>query len=267
VTQYLIAHVLRENQSVRDTFFRVLLFKMFNRISTWELLERELGPLEAGTFSVDHYASVLDAAMSAGRRLYSAAYIMPMAPGFPVARKHRSHLLLLARLLAESAADRVAAARTMADAYAVFRAYPMMGPFLAYQYVTDINYSCNTSFSEMEFVMPGPGARDGMRKCFADLGDFSESDAIRWVAERQEREFDRLGLPAVSLWGRRLQLIDCQNLFCEVDKYARVAHPHASGSSGRTRIKQRYHIDANPLPYVYPGKWGISVPAQQRTTL
>ena len=30
-----------------------------------------------------------------------------------------------------------------------------------------------------------------------------------------------------NLWGRRLQLIDCQNLFCEVDKYSRVypAHP------------------------------------------
>ena len=26
-----------------------------------------------------------------------------------------------------------------------------------------------------------------------------------------------------DLWGRPLQLIGCQNLFCEVDKYARVA--------------------------------------------
>lgn len=44
-----------------------------------------------------------------------------------------------------------------------------------------------------------------------------------------------LGLRFRSLAGRRLKLIDCQNLFCEVDKYARVApssrrtlgsHPH-----------------------------------------
>jgi hypothetical protein len=236
---------------------------MFNRVSTWELLEREIGQLTADTFNVDHCASVLDAAMAAGVRVYSAAYIMPMAPGFTVDRKHSSHLRLLARMLTDRAADRIADARTMADGYALLRTYPMMGSFLAYQYITDLNYSSCTSFSEMEFVVAGPGARDGLRKCFHDLGDLSESDAIRWVADRQERELDRLGLPAVSLWGRRLQLIDCQNLFCEVDKYARVAHPQATGSSGRTRIKQRYHVDANPLPYVYPRKWGIPVPSCQ----
>jgi alpha-glutamyl/putrescinyl thymine pyrophosphorylase clade 1 len=266
VTQYLLARVLREDLSLGDTFFRVLLFKMFNRVSTWELLEREVGPLLATTFNVDRYANVLDAAMLAGRRLYSAAYIMPMAPGFEVDRKHRSHLLLLARLVAAGTADRIAEARSMADAYAELRAYPMMGPFLAYQYVTDLNYSRHMSFSEMEFVVAGPGARDGMGKCFHDLGDFSESDAIRWVADRQEQEIGRLGLPSVTLWGRPLQLIDCQNLFCEVDKYARVAHPLALGPSGRTRIKQRYHVDANPLPYVYPPKWKIPVPDGQRAT-
>jgi hypothetical protein len=266
VTQYLIARVANQSLGIRDVFFRVLLFKLFNRISTWELLERSIGQLTAEAFDLRRYVNVLDAAMTAGHRLYSPAYIMPMAPGFSVARKHSSHLHLLAQMLDDDAADRIGDARTMAEAYAVLRSYPMMGPFLAYQYVTDINYSSCTSFSEMDFVMPGPGARDGLRKCFHDLGDLSEGDTIRWVTDRQERELDRLRLPAVSLWGRRLQLIDCQNLFCEVDKYARVAHPQASGSSGRTRIKQRYHVDVNPLPYVYPLKWGIPIPSRPPTT-
>jgi hypothetical protein len=260
VTQYLLSRVIDEGFSARDTFFRIVLFKLFNRISTWELLERELGRLVEGTFRVGRYARVLDSAMAVGCRLYSAAYIMPMAPGFAAERKHLSHLSLLAQMMSSGAAERVADARTMEGSYAALRAYPMMGPFLAYQYVTDLNYSNLTSFSEMEFVVPGPGARNGLSKCFVSLGELSESDAIRWVADRQELELDRLGLPALTLWGRRLQLIDCQNLFCEVDKYARVAHPAASGSSGRTRIKQRYRIDAEPLPYVYPSKWGIRVP-------
>ena len=42
-----------------------------------------------------------------------------------------------------------------------------------------------------------------------------------------------------------MQLIDCQNLFCEVDKYARHAHPEVRGISGRTRIKQSYR--PNPI--------------------
>ena len=67
-------------------------------------------------------------------------------------------------------------------------------------------------------------------------------DAFRFAVS----ESDRLGLEFRSLWGRRLQLIDCQNLFCEVDKYARVRHPEVVGVSGRTRIKQKYA--RHPLP-------------------
>ena len=260
VTQFLIARVLRGPVTLREIFFRVMLFKLFNRISTWELLEGAFGELTADSFGVRRYVEVLDAAMAERRRLYSAAYIMPMAPGFATDRKHDSHLRLLARMLEEGAPERIGESKTMLGAYELLRGYPMMGPFLAFQYVIDINYSSATSFSEMEFVVPGPGARDGIRKCFHDLGDFSESDTIRWVAERQEQELARLGLPVIDLWGRRLQLVDCQSLFCEVDKYARAAHPQVVGSSGRTRIKQRYRVDANPLPYVYPRKWGVIPP-------
>jgi len=107
-------------------------------------------------------------------------------------------------------------------------------------------------------VMPGPGAKDGLRKCFLSLGDYSEADTIRWVTDRQETEFQNRGVKFQSLWGRPLQLIDCQNLFCEVDKYARVAHPEIAGLSGRTRIKQRFaaHLSL-PQPW-FPPKWGIN---------
>ena len=87
---------------------------------------------------------------------------------------------------------------------------------------------------------------------------FNEAELIRLMADNQEREFERLGIKFQSLWGRRLQLIDCQNLFCEVDKYARVAHPDVAGISGRTRIKQKFS-PTGPLesPW-YPPKWGIN---------
>ena len=43
------------------------------------------------------------------------------------------------------------------------------------------------------------------------------------IEQRADDEFERLGMKFQSLWGRSLQLIDCQNVFCEVSKYARVA--------------------------------------------
>ena len=110
-------------------------------------------------------------------------------------------------------------ARTpMASAFELLRAYPGIGGFLAYQYVTDLNYSTLLNFSEMSFVQPGPGCISGIRKCFSDLGEFSEADIVKLVAERQSDEFSRLGLEFQTLWGRPLQLIDCQNLFCVVEQ-------------------------------------------------
>ena len=78
------------------------------------------------------------------------------------------------------------------------------------------------------------------------------------MAELQRRSLSDFGVDFRSLWGRPLQLIDCQNLFCEVDKYARVAHPDIQGISGRTRIKQVYSPNPDPIEYWYPPKWGIN---------
>jgi hypothetical protein len=168
------------------------------------------------------------------------------------------HLELLADLLRQALPERLAAVTSMAQVYNVLISLPSIGPFLAYQFAIDLNYSPHFALSEMEFVMPGPGARDGIRKCFTSLGDYSESDVIRWVADHQVEEFAARGLTFRSLWGRPLQLIDCQNLFCEVDKYARVVHPDVTGHTGRMRIKQRFVSKGSTVGPWFPPKWGLN---------
>lgn len=260
VSQYLIKEVIYRGDSTPDEiFFRTLLFKVFNRIDTWELLRREVGEIVFNEYSFKRYDAVLSAAMARGERVYSAAYIMPSggskAPG---CRKHSMHLRMIEQMIRDGLPWKIAEAPSMANAFELIRAYPTIGDFLAYQYVTDLNYGPLTSFSEMEFVVPGPGAFSGIHKCFSDLGGLTETEIIKMVTDRQEEEFSRLGLPFRSLWGRPLQLIDCQNLFCEVDKYARVKHPQFSAATGRTRIKQRFTAEPSPINYWYPPKWGIN---------
>ena len=236
-----------------------MLFKFFNKIETWELLEHALGPITFEDYRFAAYDTVLTGARQAGRRIYSAAYIMP--PGrraFGRSAKHQNHLLLLERMMADCLAERLAHTRTMQEGFEKLRTYPTIGDFLAYQFITDINYSELTEFSEMDFVVPGPGARDGLRKCFVDPGGLNEPELIRLMADLQEREFERLGLNFQSLWGRRLQLIDCQNLFCEVDKYARVVHPQIAGRTGRVRIKQKFVPTLEPIELFYPPKWKLN---------
>lgn len=262
VSQYLIRNVIYRKDlpdSPSEVLFRTLLFKLFNKIETWELLEHTFGEITYKEYKFEHYDKALSQAMNAGGRIYSAAYIMPPSSsvfGYPA--KHQNHLRLLERMMTDDLAGQLSRLKKMQSAFELLKSYPSIGNFLAYQFVTDINYSEITDFSEMDFVVPGPGALDGLRKCFADRANFNEAQLIRLMAENQEKEFERLGIKFQSLWGRRLQLIDCQNIFCEVDKYARVTHPEVSGISGRTRIKQKFSpTGALDRPW-YPPKWGIN---------
>jgi hypothetical protein len=261
-SQYLIRHVIYRDDlpsEVHEVFFRIILFKIFNKIETWQLLEDKIGSIVYANYSFERYDQVLTEAMESEQAIYSAAYIMPSGgKTFGYTAKHRNHLKLIERMMTDELPYKLADAPKMQEGFELLREYPSLGDFLAYQFITDINYSEITNFSEMEFVVPGPGALDGIRKCFLDLGGLNEPEIIKFMADIQESEFERLGLDFQPLWGRNLQLIDCQNLFCEVDKYARIKHPDIAGISGRSRIKQKYSANKHPIDYWYPPKWGIN---------
>lgn len=260
VSQYLIRQVLYQGkQTGEEIFFRTLLFKLFNRIETWEALISAFGMPTWKGFRYERYARILDGVLERDERLYSGAYIMP-SPSLGNSRKHRNHLRLLELMMRDRAPSHLERASSLEKAFRILRGYPSLGDFLAFQFTIDLNYSEMLDFSEMDFVVAGPGARDGMRKCFSDTAGLSDSDVIRAVATLASRQFDRLGLHFDTLWGRSLQLIDCQNLFCEVGKYARVAHPEFRGGSGRIRIKQRFVPRSARLPQWYPPKWKLRIP-------
>jgi len=263
VSQYLIRHVSYSgSQQAENVVFRTILFKLFNRVSTWTLLLDAVGEISWAGFDLATYDQALTEAFMAGLRLYSAAYVMP-PPRLGAPRKHTNHLLLLKQMMDDGLAERIAVASSLRDVFGTLKSYSTMGDFLAYQFTIDLNYSAVLDCDEMEFVVPGPGARDGIRKCFGMAADGIEADVIRYMADHQNEHFTRLGLRFSSLRGRQLTLIDCQNLFCEVDKYARVAHPNIAGRSGRSRIKHRFAPVTEPVTGWFPPKWGINSPPEQ----
>ena len=260
VSQYLIRNVIyRGDPAANEVFFRIMLFKVFNKIETWELLKNQLGSISYADYSFKAYSRILSSALEKGLRIFSAAYIMPSGcSSFGHRQKHKNLLHLIQLMMDDNVPEKLTETRSMQAAYELLKTYPMLGDFLAYQLVTDINYSELTHFTEMEFVVPGPGARNGIHKCFKSLGGLREVEIIKFMADRQEHEFEQLELVFRSLWGRSLQLIDCQNLFCEVDKYSRVRHPEVEGLSKRKKIKQRLRPNLTPVDYWYPPKWGIN---------
>lgn len=261
VSQYLIRHVLyNQDWPATDLVFRLLIFKFFNKIETWEALEKTLGPVTWDSYTFKAYDRCLSELMLAGERVYSAAYIMPSGMSeYGYKRKHQNHLKVIEAMIKAELPKRLSSCKSLAGVFELLCSFPTIGPFIGYQFAVDLNYSRLLDFSENDFVQPGPGALDGISKCFADLGNFTPGDVIRYMVDQQERAFEQYAPGFRNLWGRNLHLIDCQNLFCEVSKYARVVHPHVKGSAGRTRIKQLYRPSKRALekPW-FPPKWGLN---------
>jgi hypothetical protein len=117
-SQYLIRHVIYAGLAINDedTCFRILLFKLFNKIETWELLESVLGTVSWSAYRFEEYDTILTKALAEGRKIYSAAYIMP--PGqnlFGMRFKHQTHLKLLERMMDEGIAHRLASSKNMEE--------------------------------------------------------------------------------------------------------------------------------------------------------
>lgn len=261
VSQFLIRDIIyKGSQDPDELFFRIVLFKIFNRISTWQFLQEELGEISFKNYSFKAYDKLLLEVLKNKEPIYSPAYIMASGKSvFGKERKHQNHLLLIEKMINDKLPHKLQQCKSMKDVYELLLSYPTVGEFLAYQYTIDLNYSNLINFSEMEFVKAGPGAKDGITKCFISLGDYNYEDIIKMVADNQEIEFERLGVKFQNLGGRNLQLIDCQNVFCEVDKYSRVFHPEILGVSNRTRIKQKFKIEKKEqINYFFPPKWEIN---------
>ena len=261
VSQYLVKNVIygKDSLTPEDKLFRILLFKIFNKIDTWEYLEFKLGEINYSHYNEQIYSKLLDELVENNFKIYSAAYIMPSGvSSFGYTKKHRNNLALLSHMFSNGISRKVAQSKSLQELYQLLLSFPTIGSFLAFQYAIDINYSELCDFDEMSFVVAGPGAKSGIEKCF-NLRRYDYTDAIRFVADKQEEEFEKRGYKFRTLFGRKLQLIDCQNLFCETDKYTRIYCPEISSNQNRTKIKQIYTPNFTKIDLFLPPKWGLKV--------
>lgn len=257
VSQYLIREVVYGKPAAPgDRLFQIVLFRLFSRPETWEGLVRYFGRAPQ-IADLGRLAEALEAVRAEQGKLYTHAFILCAADAYGQGKKHRNHAELLRHMfVVEELAGRLLAAGSLRQVYDLLHAYPLIGDFMAYQIAVDLNYSDLLNFDENDFVQPGPGALRGIKKAFLSLGDYIPAETILWMVEHQDREFTRLSLEFGGLFGRPLHAIDAQGLFCELDKYTRVARPDIAGP--RVKIKAKFSPDTRPLPLFFPPKWGIT---------
>lgn len=260
VSQFLIRDVAYADDGATqlDTAFRIVAFRTFSRPATWQAVARYLGGQPTlKDLATDRFLEALDHAREETSGLYTGAFILCANDAYGRARKHHNHVELFRDMfLRRSAGERILAAKSLKSVFDILHEFPLMGDFMSYQTAVDLNYSPLLPFDENDFTVAGPGALRGIRKAFEDLGDYTPEDVIQWVVSRQEEEFDALGLRFRGLWGRPLHAIDCQSLFCEVDKYCREARPELA--SARKRIKARFTPTPASMRLFFPPKWNLN---------
>ena len=185
VSQYLIKHIIyNDNNDNKNIVFKILLFKLFNKIETWTAFENILSKVNIESFCLESYKKILYQLYAEKKSIYSNAYIMTSGRSiFGYERKFMNHLMLIKTMLDDNISNKIEQCNSLKELYNLLLSYPMFGPFLAYQFAIDINYSPIVNFDENEFIVAGPGARSGIYKCFLNAADFTDDYLIRYMVE------------------------------------------------------------------------------------
>ncbi|KAI0073262.1 hypothetical protein K474DRAFT_1666813 [Panus rudis PR-1116 ss-1] len=256
VTQYILQNVIgKGSRDLYESCFRVLLFRTFNRIETWEYLEEQLGDLTWRDFDVRQYEKVLSKVDGA---LYGPVYIIP-APGFGWPKNYSNHLRLIQMMMQEDIPKALKRFQYLKDAHGYICMYPGVGDFTGFQYILDLNMLPHFDWSENEWAALGPGSTSCLVKMFGKAVHGHEDAAMRYLRDTQLSHFTRLGIhpdQIPRLCGSRgagLSIVDIEHALCECDKYSRGAFPEIRGR--RTSLHRKWVPDETPVTADLPSKW------------
>jgi len=269
VSQYLISQVIYkdvEKYTPEDTILRILIFKIFNKSSTWEYIQNHYGDLTCQNFSPARLSKVLSF-LRESQAIFNNAYIMTgSSQRYKNLRfKHERWLqMVFDEFISGGVLNEVLRAKSLENIYNLLSECSFIGSFLAYQYAIDFNYSPYLNFSENSFVKAGIGAVRGIKKCFVNYGSDYE-EAIKYIQDNISELRQRYGYTQFRpLPSHEPTLIDLQNCFCETDKYLRAKMPELL--IGNVRIKQHYKETPKPIDFEFPPKWHVTAKIQSSCT-
>lgn len=212
-----------------DQVFNTIMYRMFNRIETWEAIKKYQIPWKRGNMH-KHLRALADH----GRAIYTDAHMVCAYEGFPGDNKLDRIMWAFDQMAPEmpDIFNMIITSKSLGPIHKRLTEFKGLGPFLAYEIAVDISYAPWNNLSEDEWVNPGPGCQRGLRKIFPDMALKDCAWMIKVLRQAQTKEFARLGLPfmEIAYKGRELTLRNIEHCLCEFFKYAK-----ALDGSGRPR--------------------------------
>ncbi|KAI0629256.1 hypothetical protein C8Q77DRAFT_1236909 [Trametes polyzona] len=269
VTQYILHNViLKGDQSLREQCFRVMLFRSFNKMETWELLVEHFGEVTWRDFDVNAYEDVLSEEQQKNP-LYGHAYIIP-SPKLGGRANASNHLRLVQLMMEEDLPGQLQKVHHLKDAHGRIGLFPGMGDFMALQLLLDLNMTAHFNYPEDEWVALGPGSLACLQKIFGPAVRGFELDALRYLHRTQHAHFARLRvrpdrIPRIPGRAAGLSMVDIEHALCECEKYSRALHPSIVGK--RLKVAKRAFVPRpEPITADVPAHW-LKSPRVRRENL
>lgn len=280
VSQYLIKNVIYDDVQKNndwmseDIFWRILIFKHFNNIETWELLEGKFGKLHCeisfdelskflNSYHKDHpefvpysNAYMLTAAFLAGE---NGKYVHLKGNGW---KKYQYYFHIFDKEIFHNGyIYTLLGSKSLEELYNNFMKVTSFASFLSMQLSIDMNYSTLFNFDENSFIQAGLGAQRGLERVFDFTGKKPDyNGAIMWIHENFEQLLEDYKCDFMPLPNRMPTLIDLQNICCESDKYLRGNQIITEGKEiNGKRIKNFFTENKQKIDYCFPPKWNVKL--------
>lgn len=117
-----------------------------------------------------------------------------------------------------------------------------VGNFIAYQIFVDLTYIPEYPISEEEFVVSGPGCHAGLEFLFEDMDGMTDEETLFWLRDKIDGLFEKVSDGVYDVcdffWyldpeDRKWTVMDLENSFCELSKYIYI-------SEGRHKRPRKY---------------------------
>lgn len=249
-SKWVIEHITSNPElSYEDKLLNVILFRLYNKHETAELISMPFKFSETPDWNPEWYRSLFEATLveDPKRVFFTAAFhtvgmknTLKKVTGESYAPMRILKFIKI--LINEGLVDDIKACTNQQEVYQTLTDYNGIGRFLAYQFYVDMTYIAEFPFSENEFTVAGPGCVMGLNYLFEDRDGMSYEECLFWLRDNLDRLFvEELGkdwdakrvfwdLPEED---RCFNVMSLENCFCELSKYIRA-------KDGTGRPRKRY---------------------------
>lgn len=274
VSQYLIKNVIYNGKqySREDMFYRILIFKHFNSIETWDVLIdcfKDITIKDSSLNDISFYlkqyqikntnfkpysnAYMLTAAFLAGE---NGKYVHLKGNGW---KKYEYYFYIFEKeIFSNHYIDELLKSNSLKELYDKLYKITSFADFLTYQYIIDFNYSEIFDFDENSFACAGLGTQRGIERCFEIKGKSKYEDILFWVQQNFENLCQDYDCQFDNLPNRLPTIPDLSNCFCETDKMMRGLGILTEGKEVHgKRIKNHFVENKQKIQLMFPPKWKV----------